>query len=313
MNFKHITNSLKDIVSEHLFPVTKVETVETAKPTLPDETLKLIFVNEQQRKKVFVLCSSAVSPKLVERGHLRSKEIKAALGEKLGRAILTPILAGNTAGLSYCLFPYCQTLHTNKIAYWLQRKLLTAGILDWLNQAAAITASDVTSSSDLQDDFITPLSHLSKLPKLPSEISLSANHALDMLQSKEWKPRYTFTHGDLWVGNVLLDKSGYLNSKTIFNNMNFVFIDWAGASLKGHPFNDFIRIARSLSLSKKQCSKALHDHCQAVGCSREESQYYLLASFGYLGLNLEHFPTDRFVASATKCTKYLQAIIQISQ
>ena len=161
MNFKHITNSLKDIVSEHLFPVTKVETVETAKPTLPDETLKLIFVNEQQRKKVFVLCSSAVSPKLVERGHLRSKEIKAALGEKLGRAILTPILAGNTAGLSYCLFPYCQTLHTNKIAYWLQRKLLTAGILDWLNQAAAITASDVTSSSDLQDDFITPLSHLS--------------------------------------------------------------------------------------------------------------------------------------------------------
>jgi hypothetical protein len=131
--------------------------------------------------------------------------------------------------------------------------------------------------------------------RLPARARLAARDTLRRLDRGAFQPMHVAMHGDMHLGNVLLD---------LGCPQRFVLIDWCGASAQGWPLFDLMRTAESLQVSDARLRAELRAHCELLSPATEprlspavdDAAAHLTLGLAMLGAQLEHFPFDMYVA-----------------
>lgn len=255
--------------------------------------------NNANKLYAVVLCSPLSSPNLVMRTMHRSHQAKTYLNISTGKHIIEPIFEGKIDKLTYSVLPYCYELSKSRLYRKTQSIFLKRVIFDWLVDVTKYSAKDVDQPT-AHLNFVAPLQHLASLKCLSEQIRKKSSFAIERLLAKVWKPKHVVMHGDLWVGNILLRADA-----NIFNTINpydnFVITDWAGSEVNGYAIYDLIRLAESMNLSPKKLKVEINKHCNLLECDFIDATSYLLAALGFIAMNLEHFPLNRFACMAESC------------
>jgi hypothetical protein len=266
-----------------------------------DDTIKLQIRDHKGRIFAVVLCSSPVSPGLVARGIDKAAQVRDALNSELGQVILRPLMRGEFNSLTYVVLPYCKPISKFKLRRFLQRGYLRPRVLKWLRQVTTETMTE-PSPDELQSNFLIPLKQIVANQRMSGQIHAAAAMAIKRLSTSQWHPRYVLAHNDFWEDNLLMSP----NQQD--NDFGFVIIDWPGANIRGHAICDLLRMAMSLKLTPRHLLDELQQHCRILDCSIVDATGYLLASLGFIGMHLEHFPMERYVALTENCYHSLQSL-----
>ena len=274
-----------------------------------DDPAKLLVKDLRGRKLAVVLVASPVEPELVGRGMRIAGEAKHVLGESLGCVILTPLGEGTIRGLSYTILPFQRPISEGMIArrYW--RLVLRPKVLDWVAGISERTATRV-DDVDVQSTFEVPLEHLAALETMHPEIRSAARNSLLQLKGSEWEPYSVLMHGDLWEDNLLLASPSPWFS-TDRRNPPFVVIDWPGATLRGYPMYDLLRITHSMRLGNSALRREISRHCEIFGVGAAGAVGHLLACLGHIGLNLGCFPMEMYTAMSMTCFNDMRKALAI--
>lgn len=255
--------------------------------------------NNRDQLYAVVLCSPSNSPNLVMRTMYRAKQAKEKLNVSTGKHVIEPILEGKVNELSYAVLPFCYELSKSRLYRKIQRIFLKPVIFDWLYNLTKNSARDIDHTA-IHSSFTLPLQQLASLDYINDEIRIKALSAIERISTKAWQPKHVVMHGDLWVGNILLRENA-----NIFNTIkpydNFVITDWAGSEVNGYAIYDLIRLAESTHLSTKKLQAEVAKHCKTLDCDVIDAYSYLLAALGFIAMNLEHFPVNRFISMAESC------------
>ncbi|MBJ22502.1 MAG: hypothetical protein CL933_24085 [Deltaproteobacteria bacterium] len=262
-----------------------------------DDPVKLLVSDARAGKRAVVLISSPVEPDLVGSGMRIAAAAKERLGPRLGSVILEPLGQGTLDGLSYTILPFRNPLAEGRLMRRFWRLRLRGRVLDWLAEVASTTAADA-SAEDASNAFEASLRHLATLETMGSAMRDAAQEALDRLRAGEWKPQFILMHGDLWDGNLLLPSR---SPATDESPAPFVLIDWPGATLRGYPLFDLLRITRSMRISESALRREVSRHCQILRIEAVGARGHLLACLGHIGSNLGFFPVDMYTEMSRNC------------
>ncbi len=256
-----------------------------------DDPTKSYVADRRSGQQGVLILSNAVNPALVARSVARAAEARAQLGE-LGRVVLQPVASGDFGGQSYAIWPLQRALSSWRLRRAMQKRLLRRRVLVWLRGVAGHTRRPAADAAHPQQSVAAPLEAVASDGRLAQPLRSAAEQALERLADGRWQPVTVLEHTDLWLGNFLLP----WNRASGRTGHGFYVIDWAGAATAGRPFFDLLKFASSSNLPRGQLRRELDAHCQLVQCQPQDAQGYLLASLGALGMNLEHFPAQRYLA-----------------
>ncbi len=261
-----------------------------------DATRKFLLRKTNRDPWRVVACSSEGGPEIVSRGMQRAREIKAALGQELGRPVLTPICEGRLDGRSFAVFPYYTTLSRSRPLRWIQRAWVRREVFKWLFYATRQTLKNIPKD-EWDKRVITPLAQMSEDNDLRDDIRRECVCAIDATQRDEWIPKHSFMHDDFWDGNIMIDQN--TPGGKYFGR--FIIIDWPGAKLKGYPLWDFVRLALSFRLKGRRFFRELDRYCSLLDCDREGAKRALLVAMADLGTRLEYWPHQNYVTTVHWC------------
>lgn len=255
--------------------------------------------NNENQLDAIVLCSPLNSPNLVMRTVQRSTQAKNSLDLSTGNHIQEPLFEGEVENLTYSVWPLCYELSKSRLYRKAQNNFLKPVLFNWLFNVTKCTVDDKDQTSNISK-FILPLEYIASSNVLNDKIRMKALFALERISTKEWQPKHVLMHGDLWLGNILLKKNpNILNTLKPYDN--FVVTDWAGSEVKGYAMYDLIRFAESTNLSSKKIKFEIERHCKLLNCNPVDACSYLLAGLGFIGMNLENFPLNRFISMSESC------------
>jgi len=269
---------------------------------LKDSTTKFLVSAPEGKPRAVIVISRLESPDIVMRGAAIAEEIRGAVGNTLGEAIIKPIDSGYAGGRSYVILPWYREFSSWKPFRVIQKLSLIRPLLNWLREANAMAATAHGHSEDAIRDYGENILHIGKQKFCTGEVSAAIKKTINRLESGQWNPRHTIDHNDFWMGNVML-KPG--NSYSSENRYAYTIIDWNGANEKGYGIYDLIRLARSLNLSDRIIRREFFSHSNALGCNPEDIQGHLLASLGRLHQNIECFPENRYIQVFQTCWETL--------
>lgn len=252
-----------------------------------DATAKALLL-VRRRPAAVALWSGPAAPDMVGRGVLRAREARSLLGPRLGGVVLEPIAFGEAEGRTFAILPWRRPLSRSHLGWRLQRPMIAARVLGWLDEAARQTAAQGPS------DFRTPLAHAEADAGLPNDLRADAAAALSRLERGAWSPRHVLDHNDLWKSNVLL---GGADGAAV----QITIIDWAGSNPAGFGVYDAVRFGKSMRLSPGTLHRVLTRQCAALGSDRADAMGHLLAAIGRLGMHLDQFPRERYATLAASC------------
>ena len=264
-----------------------------------DGTTVLLLSEALGGSRGVVLCSSPVSPGMVQRAMQRARLAKAVLDASAGDHILEPLAEGHVNGLSYAVLPYCEELSESGPVWWVQRALLRPRVFEWLWLATQSTVRDVGGAT-MKRAFTDRLQLMASLGPISDSLRGAAERAAERIDAGKWTPRHVLMHGDLWKGNVLINKETPLHATRGWRD-RFVLIDWAGSEIDGYAIYDLVRMAESMRLSVGGLRSEVVRHCRVLQCLPMDAKSYLLAALGHIAMNIEHFPLDRFVHMSESC------------
>lgn len=221
----------------------------------------------------------------------RAKAARDALGGDLGKHIPAPFDQWEVNGVSCAMFEKFAPISSNPLIRKFQLKRITPRVLGWLRDVARVDRGESLEANR----------NLEALAACPFEaLQVQARHALANIRAEGFQPRRRVMHGDLWVGNVLLDSSP---------SIEFNIIDWGGSNVDGFPIFDLVKYAESVSLSSGALRTELAAHANSLGCELRHTRMYLLAALGHIWLNLDQFPPERFAAMAEGNLRVLDAAL----
>ena len=212
---------------------------------------------------------------------------RSVLGGDLGGVIPIPLDHWEVNGISCAFFEELQPISRIPVKRFLEVKEVTPRVLGWLRQVAAI---DRGVSKDAN-------SCLEALAACPFEkLRAAANVALKShLQIKA-----RLMHGDLTRGNVMHDPSRV---------RDFMIIDWRGSEVDGFPIFDLVKFAEAVGIRPSILREELAAHAAKLGCELHDTRSYLAAALGYIWLNLDQFPPERFALMAARNFNTLDAAL----
>jgi hypothetical protein len=216
---------------------------------------------------------------------------RKVLGEKLGWCIPVPLDRWEVNGISCALFEAFTPISRGRVRRFLQLEKIKSPVLSWLGQIAAIDRGPADEAERC----------LKALVGCPYDtLRTSAIGALNRLERGSFAPRYRVMHGDLTLGNVLLDRS---------KRREFMIIDWRGSDVDGYPIFDLVKFAEAVGLRPRALRAELSEHANRLACEIEDTRSYLLMGLGYIWLNLDQFPPERFAAMADRNLNTLDAAL----
>nr|WP_290825051.1 phosphotransferase [Halomonas sp.] len=239
----------------------------------------------------FMIISGDGNRELVQRGVENILKARSLVGESCAAAILPPVLTGQIDGRTYALWQKHQPLPTGIGSKIVKRWMYAPRILDWAHE---LCADSLRPALDEKSQFQAPLELVSRDAAFPPAMRRYAENALNRIG--DLRLMQCIQHGDFWEGNVLRSMRG---------DSELFVIDWAGANLTGYPVMDVTRMLMSLSCSKRARDYNYGRLCRTLSCDRCDLVVYALASIGYLGANLEHFPVDRYYKLGVRIFNYL--------
>ncbi|MFW2388106.1 MAG: hypothetical protein ACN4G0_07210 [Polyangiales bacterium] len=269
-----------------------------------DGTTVFLLRDPGGESRAVVLCSAPLAPDMVERTMRRARQAKIILGPSAGAHILDPLLEGRVGELSFAALPYCKQLSGSGPVWWVQRALVRRRVLDWLWCMTEQTVRDVDPTCTDQS-FAEPLRHLASQKQMGDALQAAAERAAQRLDTRAWMPKHVLMHGDLWKGNILIRPQSLAGEERGWGR-RFVVIDWAGSETQGYAIYDLVRWAQSMGLSAGRLRFELERHCRVLRCDPADATGYLMAALGHIGLELEHFPFDRYARMADSCLTTLQ-------
>ncbi len=269
-----------------------------------DAPSRSVVADRDGRTVAVLFVSNETSPGLVGRSVQKANEARAALGPDVGSVIIESIADGVARGLSFALWPFCPGLSSNRGVCYVQKRMLLPRVLSWLADVAERTATEVDEDA-LEGSFVRPLEKVAEDECFSADARQQAQSEIRRLRSAEWKPMALVQHGDMWLGNILLPPRAARGSRA----RKFVVIDWAGATLRGYPFYDLLRLGMECRLDANRLRGEVDAHCRIVGCARGDVLGYLLGALGHLGMNLEHFPRDRYARMADRLLSYAKTAL----
>ncbi len=289
-------------------------TVEPIRPpatkaNVADDPSKSFVADSRGRRIGVLILSNPVSPRLVGRSVDRANEAKRRLTAELGSVVLEPIVADTFRGLSYAIWPIQRSLSSSRVLRWLQKRYIRPRALSWLRLAAQHTMCLGIATNALETAFLAPLSQLADDDRFSDEMRNGATDGLERISSREWLPVTILQHSDLWLGNFLLPRDKNCTKR---NHYGFFIIDWAGATLSGHPFFDLLRFGMSSGATLKHLRSEILAHCDIVHCEIQDVVPYLLAALGTIGMNLEHFPEPRYLAMCRNVFSHAVATLDVA-
>lgn len=243
------------------------------------------------------LVSPPAIPGLVQRGMLRARLARAALGPRLGEVVLDPLAEGEIGGRSYSVLPYQEPLARSRVPWLWQRRQVAAALVGWLRDATAATVRERLSGR-----FEAPIATLASISGAPSPIRRAADQALTRMEKGDWTPQHVIMHGDLWKGNVLLDRAWRSRLGAAAGRpRRFFLIDWPGSLVEGYGIFDLIRLSRNFRVPRDRLASEIAHHCHLLKCGWPDAVGHLLAALGSIGSNLELFPKSRYLELMRNC------------
>jgi hypothetical protein len=297
-------DSIRTPLAAALGGASRVGSISQIEPDKPgvDVTTKFLVRDERNERVVVLLRSPPVTPGLVARGMERARQAKQALGPDLGRVILEPLIEGEIDGLTFAILPYCTPFSSSPWIWRWQKLRLRPALLRWLRKVASATAV-VPADGKIEDGFAVSLERLAEIAAVGDPVRAAATRARERLARRHFSPKLVLMHGDLWKDNILIDHRGTTSRLHALDR--FVVIDWPGSTLAGYPIYDLICLSNSIGLVGRRLREELDIHARILGCEPADVRTYLLAALGHTGMNLEHFPVERFAGLADACFERL--------
>lgn len=262
---------------------------------LPDSTSKFLGEDLRGVPTAFAVVSAAKAPSLVTRANERARRIVMRTGAELGRAVLLPIAEGKLDdGRSWAISRYCSPLPEGRLARRAMRTVLRPNLLRWLAGVTAVTgrAVDNEGIAVLSERLRTFLD----FPRLPRCIAEATRVALMRLDAGSFSPFHVVTHGDCWLGNILLPR----DPAHLPRLQDFVLIDWAGAHEDGHPLLDLVRVATDFRMPAVSLRREIEHHMRLLGQSADDAAAHLASAFALSADRLEYFPPEAFLQLALR-------------
>jgi hypothetical protein len=302
LELEHLTSELSRAVAPFIGTGRVLQSFGEHK-TLLDATIKFVIRGHGGRPEFVVLCSAEGGPEIVARGVQRARETVDALGDDLGIPVLLPMAEGRVDGRTFAIFRYCTPLIASGPRWWIQRSIVRPRVVQWLLESSRKTAG-LIPEHQLERCVYDPLQGLIADHDHSPDLRQQADEALRAAQAGTWQPRHVLMHGDLWVGNVLIDQRT-AGGRTFGQ---FVIIDWAGARVRGYPFYDLLRLSISFGLARRPFARALDEYCAALNYSRAEGRYAFASAAAELGSRLEHWPRDAYLSTIDDCWRKLTSV-----
>jgi thiamine kinase-like enzyme len=235
--------------------------------------------------------SSPAFPDVVRESAQKIEVAREVLGGELGSFIPAPLDQWRVNGVSCALFEEFTPIARGRLLRFIQFGKIRSPVLAWLHQIAAIDRGPAKEAERC----------LQALAQCPYEnLRAPAIRALERIRSGFFAPRARVMHGDLTLGNILLDSS---------KRREFVIIDWRGSDVDGYPIFDLVKFAEALGIGPKALRAELSEHAKTLACEIEDTRSYLVMALGYIWLNLDQFPPERFAAMAKSNLKTLDAAL----
>ncbi len=247
--------------------------------------------------------SNAVDPEMVARNVRKAAEARQMLGDELGVVILEPLDQGVFDERSYVVWPWCHSFSRFRVRYAVQKRIFIPRILSWMRKMTQHTRC-MLSNEQMNTKYHAPLHYLEEESRFRLTVRDNARIALERMASGAWHPHGVLEHNDFWIGNVLLPSHAKAGTD---NPLGFYIIDWAGASLPGRALLDTVRFHMSGNLAAHRCAKELVFYTDELGFEPVDAMSYVLAGLGAIGLNLGHFPFDRYMTLCDRVFDYVES------
>jgi hypothetical protein len=270
-----------------------------------DQTISRFFAFAQsQTPFAYAAISSGAAIDLVERnGHL-VQQAKEFLSNESAKHCLSPLCMEKHETGFLAIYTYCQTLSNQRLLWPIQRFRLRKPVLQWLFE---ITKESKKRGKRASEHAEHSLNFISSQKELPAKMREEAEDAIASIKANTWQPNTVLMHGDIWKENILLHpKTNELPGQ----NQRFTVIDWGGSTSQGFSIYDLIRFALSFKLSNRKLGAELTRYKDCLSCTYKELSYTLLCALGYLGINREDFPLDRWRGTAIDCFKCLEEALR---
>lgn len=265
---------------------------------LADSPLRMIGCDSSGQPRAFILISSREAPGYIARTVERAERAAKSLPAQLASAVLLPHTTGDIEGRTFAIFPYARPFSESKVIRKSQTMFVRGSIFRWLHDAVSATLTQCESGDDL-DEVKAALQCIECDGELSRRLRCCAAEAARSIESGTWRPCFTLVHNDFCIDNVL-------RGGVVAGGHRFAVIDWAGATTRGYPVYDLVRMCRSLGLGVGSIRRQMQRHADAIGYGFLECSYSLCASLGRIGGDLEHFPRNRYVQLVESCWKCVE-------
>ena len=239
-----------------------------------------------------IIISNDQFPNFVSEAVEKAKAAAKNLEHRLRNHVLSPTITGHCGLHSYAFWPRHMAISDNRILKRFQILTVYQRTFQWLCDVAKTTQASVEPGEELTRQYTDPLTFLINQEYVPDAIKGIASDTLAALEDNSFHPVSILQHGDFWYGNILLEKSWPfpLNSPR-----SFFIIDWGGANIHGYPYVDQLRYLMSVGKRDKAIAHYLNLYSNRSDLSIEDILSYVCTYAGYLGMNRNEFPLDRYL------------------
>jgi hypothetical protein len=246
------------------------------------------------RARLVVSVASPAAPGMVERTALRTWAAREVLAVVEPHRVLEPLVVEHVQGISCALYPFCETLGSQRLRRWWINRQVAATLFEWLQHVARVTMHATPGGASVHA-VRESLQAMARHPALDDRVRECAALAGSTLATDRWQPRWVLMHGDLWRGNVMRrsDLSGP-------DARRLVVIDWAGSQVDGWPLFDLVRLADSLGTPARTLARQVQHHCGLLGITPEQGRHGVAAALAQTLSRLENFPVEHFAAMARR-------------
>jgi hypothetical protein len=264
--------------------------IETLSVGMTTDGVSVYLVDDRGSTSVLQVSPPKFPNVILEATH-KITAAREALGEDLGGSIPVPLDQWEVNGISCALFNAFTPLSRGRVKRFFQLQKLKSPVLAWLRQIAVIDRGPAEQAELC----------LKALAQCPYErLHAPAISALERIANGSFTPRKRVMHGDMTLGNILLDPS---------KSREFIIIDWRGSEVDGYPIFDLVKFAEASGLKRSALRAELSGHAERLACEIEDSRSYLLSALGHIWRNLDQFPPERFAAMANRNLNTLDAAL----